>query len=373
MDSGKPFGLEPIGLAARNTLRLEAKLLLYGNDMDDTTTVLEADLGWICKLDKGDFIGRGPAVNMKTAGPARNLVGFVLADKAFPRQGYQLVAGGKQVRQVMDRIVGDAAGRHHHPQAARRGQALDQLCFTGIIGWGRLTPPQQPNGGPFAPIRSSPIALYVRENLPAWLYRVTANLAISRLRHEQSLFARFRRASQGDEALADSPEALFEQQERASAALTALRELPARERVVVCMKVLDGKSQREIAETLAMSEGYVSKLLARAREVGLAAAAKDAGLATQQTGLFARRAGSVPTLGAAPQLREVAFTLTSDAALGPEIYVVSGDAVVVALAEKQPEEARALLARAMGAPGAGAARARGRTLACRACRARSMR
>ena len=58
MESGKPFGLAPAGLAARNTLRLEATMLLYGNDMDDTTSVLEAGLGRICKLQKGDFIGR---------------------------------------------------------------------------------------------------------------------------------------------------------------------------------------------------------------------------------------------------------------------------------------------------------------------------
>ena len=59
-ETGRPLGLEPAGLAARNTLRLEAKMALYGNDIDETTTVLEADLAWICRLDKGDFIGREP-------------------------------------------------------------------------------------------------------------------------------------------------------------------------------------------------------------------------------------------------------------------------------------------------------------------------
>ncbi|HWP65719.1 MAG TPA: peptidylprolyl isomerase [Candidatus Limnocylindria bacterium] len=78
------------------------------------------------------------------------------------------------------------------------------------------------------------------------------------------------------------------------------------------------------------------KLLARAREVGLAAAAEEARLATQETGLFARRAGSVPTLGAAPVLREAAFTLTPAAPLAPEVYDLSGDAVVAALASQQP-------------------------------------
>ena len=58
----------PCGLAARNTLRLEAKMALYGNDIDSTTTVLEADLGWICKLDKGDFVGRDALVEQKEEG-----------------------------------------------------------------------------------------------------------------------------------------------------------------------------------------------------------------------------------------------------------------------------------------------------------------
>lgn len=74
-------------------------------------------------------------------------------------------------------------------------------------------------------------------------------------------------------------------------------------------------------------------LLAKAREVGLDAAAKEANVPVQTTGLFARRAGSVPTLGAVPDLRDVAFTLTPDAPLAPDVYVVSSDAVVAALAE----------------------------------------
>jgi peptidyl-prolyl cis-trans isomerase D len=92
-------------------------------------------------------------------------------------------------------------------------------------------------------------------------------------------------------------------------------------------------AQRSAGE--AKAKERADALLARAREVGLATAAKDAGLEPQQTGLFAHRAGSIPTLGAAPELREVAFTLTPEAPLAPEVYVVSGDAVVAALAEQQ--------------------------------------
>ena len=87
MNSGKPFGVEPAGLAARNTLRLEAKMLLYGNDMDETTTVLEADLGWICRFDKGDFIGRDELLKQKD-GLKRILVGFEMTGREIARDHY---------------------------------------------------------------------------------------------------------------------------------------------------------------------------------------------------------------------------------------------------------------------------------------------
>jgi aminomethyltransferase len=67
-DSGSPTGVLPCGLAARNTLRLEAGMSLYGHEIDETTTLLEANLGWICKLDKGDFIGREPLARQKADG-----------------------------------------------------------------------------------------------------------------------------------------------------------------------------------------------------------------------------------------------------------------------------------------------------------------
>jgi RNA polymerase sigma factor (sigma-70 family) len=101
------------------------------------------------------------------------------------------------------------------------------------------------------------------DDLGGWLYRVAANLSISRLRREQSAFSRLRWFS-SDEETHQSAGMLFEQHEEAAAAMAAIRSLPARERVVLCMKVLDGRCQKEIAETLSMSEGYVSKLLARA-------------------------------------------------------------------------------------------------------------
>jgi aminomethyltransferase len=85
LETGKPHGLLPCGLAARNTLRLEAKMALYGNDIDETTTVLEADLGWICQLGKGEFIGRDSLAQQKAGGLSRKLIGFEVIDKGIAR------------------------------------------------------------------------------------------------------------------------------------------------------------------------------------------------------------------------------------------------------------------------------------------------
>ena len=103
------------------------------------------------------------------------------------------------------------------------------------------------------------------DDLGGWLHRVAANLAISRLRRERSLLGKLQWLWSPEER-ADERDALavVERKQAADQVLTALRTLPARERVVICMKVLDGASQREIARTLDLSEGYVSKLLQRA-------------------------------------------------------------------------------------------------------------
>ena len=95
--TGSDRGLIPCGLAARNTLRLEAAYRLYGHDMDQTTTPLEAGLGWVVKFAKGDFIGRGALVKQKEEGLKRKLVGFEVLDRAPARDGYPMVLGDKQV------------------------------------------------------------------------------------------------------------------------------------------------------------------------------------------------------------------------------------------------------------------------------------
>jgi aminomethyltransferase len=90
-------GAKPCGLGARDTLRLEAKMALYGNDIDDTTTPIEADLGWIVKLEKGDFAGRDVLQREKTEGAKRKLVGFEMIDRGIARHGYPIVDGKEEI------------------------------------------------------------------------------------------------------------------------------------------------------------------------------------------------------------------------------------------------------------------------------------
>ena len=87
----------PCGLGARDTLRLEAKMALYGNDIDHPTTPLEADLGWIVKLEKGDFMGRDVLEREKSEGPKRKLVGFEMVDRGIARHGYPIVDGKEEI------------------------------------------------------------------------------------------------------------------------------------------------------------------------------------------------------------------------------------------------------------------------------------
>jgi aminomethyltransferase len=100
IEAGRPEGLLPCGLGARNTLRLEASMCLYGHEIDDTTTVWEANLGWICKLDKGDFLGRDVLIRQQERGVDRVLVGFEVQDRLIARDGCPVLANGKQVGRV---------------------------------------------------------------------------------------------------------------------------------------------------------------------------------------------------------------------------------------------------------------------------------
>ena len=139
---GAEKGLVPAGLGARDTLRLEARMLLYGNDMDETTTLVEAGLGWIVSLDeaKGDFNGRAVLAEQKAKGAPRKLVGFEMVGRGIARHGYPVFLGrggrgGRDLRQLrpvpaqehrpvlpaLRSRVGGHGVRRGHPRPARPG------------------------------------------------------------------------------------------------------------------------------------------------------------------------------------------------------------------------------------------------------------
>ena len=97
---GESDGILPAGLAARNTLRLEAAMSLYGHELGDDITPLEANLGWITKLQKGDFIGRDELAKQKEAGVNRKIVGFEMKEPGIARDGYELYIGSQKVGYV---------------------------------------------------------------------------------------------------------------------------------------------------------------------------------------------------------------------------------------------------------------------------------
>jgi aminomethyltransferase len=96
LQAGKSAGVVPAGLGARDTLRLEASMRLYGNDMDETATVVEADLGWIVGWKKESFIGSDVLKKQKAEGTARKLAGFEMLDRAIARHGYDVYVGDQK-------------------------------------------------------------------------------------------------------------------------------------------------------------------------------------------------------------------------------------------------------------------------------------
>jgi len=97
---GEESGILPCGLAARNTLRLESAMSLYGHEISDDITPLEANLGWICKLNKGEFLGRDALAKLKEKGLERKLVGFEMIDKGIARDGFDVYVNDKKVGYV---------------------------------------------------------------------------------------------------------------------------------------------------------------------------------------------------------------------------------------------------------------------------------
>jgi aminomethyltransferase len=107
---GAADGVQPIGLGARDTLRLEARLSLYGNDIDETTTPLEAGLGWAVKLDAGDFVGREALARQKAEGVQRSLVGFRIDGRGIARHGYPIVDRSLTGDQVIGQVTSGTTG-----------------------------------------------------------------------------------------------------------------------------------------------------------------------------------------------------------------------------------------------------------------------
>jgi len=123
LDQGQEFGIQPIGLAARDTLRLEAAFSLYGHEISDKINPLEARLGWVVKLDKNDFIGKEVLVKIKSEGVQRKVVGFHLSESGIARDGYPVYQGQELVGQV-------TSGTHSPSLKKSIGLALVQKEFS---------------------------------------------------------------------------------------------------------------------------------------------------------------------------------------------------------------------------------------------------
>jgi aminomethyltransferase len=148
LDEGQGEGLKPAGLGARDSLRTEMKFALYGNDIDEDHSPLEAGLGWIVKMGKGDFVGRAALERQKSEGVRRKLVGFELTEAGVPRRGYLILQGGRQVGEVTSGTLGPSVKK--------------------AIGIGYVPPELASEGSAFAiEIRSRPVAAKVVKT-PFW-------------------------------------------------------------------------------------------------------------------------------------------------------------------------------------------------------------
>jgi aminomethyltransferase len=144
LEAGRPHGVIPAGLGARDTLRLEATLALYGNDIDDTTTPWEANLGWIVKMKKGDFTGREALAKQKEAGITRRLTGFEVTGRGIARHGYPV-------------SVDDASGPVGVVTSGTQTPTVGKAIGLAYVPAGRVTP-----GTPLAiDVRGRPVAARV--------------------------------------------------------------------------------------------------------------------------------------------------------------------------------------------------------------------
>jgi aminomethyltransferase len=144
LQAGEGVGLIPCGLGARDTLRLEASMRLYGNDIDRTTTVLEAGLGWIVGGQKADFLGADALRRQKAEGLQRKLVGFEMVDRGIARQGYALVSEGAVVGRVTSGtqtpFLNKAIGMGYLPIAQTAVGSVIHVDIRGRMAEARVVP-----------------------------------------------------------------------------------------------------------------------------------------------------------------------------------------------------------------------------------------
>jgi aminomethyltransferase len=142
MDAGQPEKVQPAGLGARDSLRLEMAYRLYGQDMDDSTTPLEAGLAWVVKLDKGPFVGRDALVKQKEAGLTRKLVGFELTDPGIARHAYPVLQDGRKVGEVTSGTkspsLGTSVGLAYVPTALAAEGSTFAVDIRGRAAAGRV-------------------------------------------------------------------------------------------------------------------------------------------------------------------------------------------------------------------------------------------
>lgn len=141
MEAGREFGIKPCGLGARNTLRLEAKMALYGHEIHASISPFEADLAWIVRMDKGDFVGRGALEKQLAAGLTRKLAGFEMRGRGIARDGYEVFIDGSAAGWVtsggpsptLNKNIGlcylpvDCSGIGQPIQIQIRGQLVDAV------------------------------------------------------------------------------------------------------------------------------------------------------------------------------------------------------------------------------------------------------
>ncbi len=132
-EAGAEFDIQPVGLGARDTLRLEMGYCLYGNDIDKSTNPLEAGLGWITKLNKDGFIGKDVLLKVKSEGLKRKLVPMVSEDKAFPRHGYDITASGNKIGNITSGTVSPVLNKPIALGYVEKGYFLEGTSVSFLI------------------------------------------------------------------------------------------------------------------------------------------------------------------------------------------------------------------------------------------------